>query len=88
VQGGLKNEDRLDMCHLYLSRAERETLATKMTLKIPFIQVLDEVRDFIHGSELERIHLLTKKDLYNIEKCFFVRHCQNLRILSYPIWSL
>jgi hypothetical protein len=41
-----------------------------MALKIPFTQILDEVRDSIHGSELERIHLLTKKDLYNIEKSF------------------
>jgi hypothetical protein len=59
-----------DLGHLYLTRAERETLAAKMALKIPFTQILDEVRDSIHGSELERIHLLTKKDLYNIEKSF------------------
>lgn len=59
-----------DLGHLFLKRNEREIIAAKMSLKIPFSQILDDVQDSLHNSQLERIHLLTKKDLYNIEKSF------------------
>ncbi|GFR28188.1 uncharacterized protein TNCT_489601 [Trichonephila clavata] len=39
---------------------------TKIASKIPFDEILDEIRDSVTDSKLERIHLLTK----NIENCF------------------
>lgn len=57
-----------DLGHLCLTSFERQNLARKIAAKIPFDTILDEIRDSLNGSELERIHLLTKKDLYNIEQ--------------------
>lgn len=59
-----------DIGHLNLTKLEREKLAGKIALKIPFEDILDEVRDSICDSNLKRFHLLTKKDLFNIEKSF------------------
>lgn len=59
-----------DLGHLYLSKSEKDKLACKIAAKIPFQKILDEIRESISGDKLERIHLLTKKDLYNIEQCY------------------
>lgn len=59
-----------DLGHLVLTSNEREVLANKMALQIPFPDILNEVRDSEDGSQLDRIHLLTKRDLYNIGKSF------------------
>lgn len=58
-----------DIRHLNLTKSERKELATKIASKIPFENIL-EVRDSICDLNLQRFHLLTKKDLYNIEKSF------------------
>jgi len=41
-----------------------------MSQNIPFEHVLDEIRDSISNNSLERIHLLTKKDLHNIQTSY------------------
>ncbi|GFT55346.1 uncharacterized protein TNCV_1078361 [Trichonephila clavipes] len=61
---------RNDIGHVSLTDFERQHIATKIASKIPFDEILDEIRDSVTDSKLERIHLLTKKDLYNIENCF------------------
>ncbi|GFU90973.1 uncharacterized protein TNCV_4923041 [Trichonephila clavipes] len=61
---------RNDIGHLSLTDFERQHIATKIASKITFDEILDEIRDSVTDSKLERIHLLTKKDLYNIENCF------------------
>ncbi|GFV59390.1 uncharacterized protein TNCV_4633661 [Trichonephila clavipes] len=38
--------------------------------KIPLDNILDEIRNSISDAGLERVHLLTKTDLHNIEKSF------------------
>ncbi|XP_050311335.1 uncharacterized protein LOC126746956 isoform X1 [Anthonomus grandis grandis] len=78
-----------DIGHLNLSKTERENLAVKISSKVPFEDILDEIRDSITDSELKRLHLLTKKDLYNIEACFnlcssSVRHKND--IISVESW--
>lgn len=78
-----------ELGHLWLTSKEREELANKMTLKIPFNTILDEVRDTVEGSQLERIHLLTRKDLNNIEKSFnlqstVIRHANDA--ISVEAW--
>lgn len=59
-----------DLGHLNLTELERKMLAEKIAANIPFDTILDEIRVSIMDCELERMHLLTKKDLHNIEKSF------------------
>ncbi|GFX07402.1 uncharacterized protein TNCV_504601 [Trichonephila clavipes] len=61
---------RNDIGHVSLTDFERQHIATKIASKIPFDEILDEIRDSVTDSKLERVHLLTKKVLYNIENCF------------------
>ncbi|CAG9765599.1 unnamed protein product [Ceutorhynchus assimilis] len=56
--------------HLNLTKIERESLAGKIALKIPFDEILDDIRNSICDNTLKRLHLLTKKDLFNIEFCY------------------
>nr|CAI5828068.1 unnamed protein product [Callosobruchus analis] len=59
--------------YLNLGIIKRQELAAKIALKIPFEAILDEVRESIYDGNLERSHLLTKKDLYNTERSFNAR---------------
>lgn len=63
---GHKNE----LKHLSLTLTEREELAKKIAMKIPFDDILDQIRDSIYDNSLQRIHLLNRKDLYNIETAY------------------
>lgn len=56
--------------HIVLTREERKSLAMKMASKVPFDDILDEVRESISNEQFKRIHLVTKKDLFNIEQSF------------------
>lgn len=56
-----------------LSEAEKTDIAAKIAMKIPFDKILDGVRDSINSSELERIHLITRKDLFNIEQQYSLK---------------
>lgn len=56
--------------HLPLNRCTRDDIASKISQNIPFDRILDEIRDNISNNHLERTHLLTKKDLYNIEASY------------------
>ncbi|XP_049811058.1 uncharacterized protein LOC126253607 [Schistocerca nitens] len=55
--------------HLNLTEEERNTLAVDIANKVPLQAILDIVRDTLSDSMPERIHLLTKKDLYDTEQC-------------------
>ncbi|GFT91592.1 uncharacterized protein NPIL_376591 [Nephila pilipes] len=59
-----------DLGHLFLTSDERKNIASKIAAKIPLDNILDEIRNSISDAGLERVHLLTKKDLHNIEKSF------------------
>lgn len=61
---------KTDLAHLPLSRDQRESMATDVASKVPFDAILENVRSTVSGQDLERIHLLTKQDLYNIEAEF------------------
>ncbi|KAJ8937966.1 hypothetical protein NQ314_011653 [Rhamnusium bicolor] len=61
---------RNELCHLTITKKQREVLAAKIAQKIPFNKILNEVRDSISNEKLERLHLLTRKDLLNIESSF------------------
>lgn len=57
-----------ELAHLFLTTEERASIAAKIAAKVPFDDILDEVRDNV--SNIERINLLTKKDLHNLEASF------------------
>ncbi|GFU56107.1 uncharacterized protein NPIL_452961 [Nephila pilipes] len=59
-----------DLGHLFLTADERKNIASKIAAKIPLDNILDEIRNSISDAGLERVHLLTKKDLHNIEISF------------------
>nr|CAI5859584.1 unnamed protein product [Callosobruchus analis] len=78
-----------DLGHLFLSLSEKQHIATKIASKIPFETILDDIRDSISNCQLERLHLLAKKDFYNIEQSFnlnstSVRHKKDA--ISVDIW--
>ena len=65
----------IDLGHLRLSKQQRQSIAGQLLQGVSFDSILDKIRDSI-GSSLQRIDLLTKKDLYNIERSFHLRGCQ------------
>ncbi|XP_044749811.1 uncharacterized protein LOC123310409 [Coccinella septempunctata] len=60
----------LDPGYVNLSKPNRQKIAQKIASKIPFEEILNEVRENVSDSEVSRIHLLRRKDLYNIEQSF------------------
>lgn len=79
-----------DIEHLHLSVPEKKLITTKIASKIPFDIILNEIRDSVSGSDLMRIHLLTRKDLNNIERqfnlsCSAVRHSNDA--VSVDSWA-
>lgn len=63
---GHENELR----HKRLTAVERNIIANQLKLKKPHEEILKDVRDSISNCELQRIHLLNKKDINNIERSF------------------
>ena len=57
-----------ELCHLTISPMKREELTQQLQLKIPSSVVMNNVRSSM--DDLERIHLLTNKDLHNISAAF------------------
>ncbi|XP_069676181.1 uncharacterized protein [Periplaneta americana] len=49
---------------------ERATLAGRLAEGVPLQQVLDDVKDSVAPEDIKRIHLLKRKDLWNIKRDF------------------
>lgn len=58
---------------LPLRAIDKQELASKLAAKVPFSEILDEIKDKISGDS--RLHLLTKKDLYNIQAAYSLQPC-------------
>ncbi|KAL3277347.1 hypothetical protein HHI36_012698 [Cryptolaemus montrouzieri] len=56
--------------YLYLSKDEKQKIAAQIADNIPFDDILQGVENSMSDVALERIHLLKRKDLYNISRCF------------------
>lgn len=54
---------------IQLSDSERKDLAIKIEAGIPYDKIIDEVKQSADPVDIKRIHLLTKKDLHNIQIC-------------------
>ena len=65
----------LSLGHLRLSDSERVAIAGKLADGVDFQHILDNIRDSL-GKEFQRIHLLTRKDITNIEKTFGLKVAQ------------
>ncbi|XP_044766766.1 uncharacterized protein LOC123322812 [Coccinella septempunctata] len=64
-----------DFQDLHLSKDQKESIAVKIAAGVPYRIILDEVRDSLKSdTKLERAQLISRKDLYNIAKCFQVEN--------------
>lgn len=63
-----------ELTHMTLNKEEKSQLAKKIAQKIPFNVILDEIRGSVENSNLKRVHLTNKKDLFNIEHCYQLAH--------------
>ncbi|XP_054287917.1 uncharacterized protein LOC129003643 [Macrosteles quadrilineatus] len=60
-----------DVAHVSLLEKDRASLAQKISEKIPFQAILNELREsLLLETSVGRQHLITRKDLHNIEQCF------------------
>nr|XP_023014901.1 uncharacterized protein LOC111504553 isoform X1 [Leptinotarsa decemlineata] len=73
---------KMELEKIPLSKKTQDNLAEKLKQKIPFDEVLNDVRDNVVVENLDRLHLLTRQDLFNIERKYnlskdCVRHSNN-----------
>ena len=66
---------RQDLSHICLSEYTRLSIAGQLLQGVSQQHILDNVRDKV-GEELKRIHLLTKKDIKNIERTYHINNIQ------------
>ena len=62
----------LSLGKIRLSKRDQLTIAGQIAQGVSFERILDNVRDTV-GANFNRMHLLTKKDLNNIERSFSLR---------------
>ncbi|XP_014250225.1 uncharacterized protein LOC106667071 [Cimex lectularius] len=55
-----------ELARLPLTKEERKALAEKIAQNVSFDSILNDIRESVSNENFERIHLLTKKDLFNI----------------------
>ena len=70
----------LSLGHLYLSNVIRKEIATKLSEGVTIDRILNDVCDNV-STDFKRSHILTKRDIHNIEKAFSLkgleRHTDN-----------
>ena len=58
--------------HTRLQSNQRESIAGKLAQRVKVEHILDDIRGNL-GERLERIHLITRKDIANIERAYGLR---------------
>ncbi len=78
----------LSLGHIRLTREARLAIAGQLYQGVSFDRVLDNTRDTV-GEKFERIHLVSKKDLHNIEQAFHLRGAErhSSDATSVTIWA-
>ena len=61
--------------YIRLSQSAHQYIAAQLSKGVSFDRILDDVRDSV-GLSLQRIHLLTKKDIQNIERAHNIKGIQ------------
>jgi len=59
--------------HVTLSQIERQQIAGMISAGIEFDEILDSIRDNLPQTEITRLHLLKRRDLYNISRDFHLQ---------------
>lgn len=62
----------ISMGHIRIPKADRHTIAAKLSQGVTFERILDDIRESI-GDNVKRLHLTTCKDIQNIERAFGLR---------------
>ena len=62
----------LSLGHLRLQTGQRQAIAGQLAQGVTFQHILDQIRDNV-GHRFERVHLITRKDISNIERAFGLR---------------
>ena len=65
-------DHQLRLGHLRLSKGHREYVASKLMQGVSHQHIFDQIRDGLH-EKYERIHIISMKDIRNIEKAFGLR---------------
>ena len=60
---------QLSLAHLRSQRAVRQGIVGQLAQGVSFQHILDEIRDSV-AQRFERIHLITRKDIANVERSF------------------
>ncbi|KAG5889749.1 hypothetical protein JTB14_018971 [Gonioctena quinquepunctata] len=60
----------MDLEKIPLEKSDRNLLAFKISQKIPFDEIINDIRDNFDVNNYSRLHLVTKKDLFNIEQLY------------------
>ena len=60
---------RISLGHLRIPEMDRLAIAGKLANGVDFQHILDNIRDKL-GKSYQRIHLLTRKDIINIERTY------------------
>ena len=71
---------KISLGHLRLSKQDKLSVAGQLLQGVNFDSLLDKVRDNV-GTKLQRIHLIVKKDLYNIERAFHLEDVRGTRVI-------
>jgi hypothetical protein len=58
---------KISLGHLRLSKQDRLSIAGQLLQGVNFESILDKARDNV-GTKLKRVHLIIKKDIYNVER--------------------
>ena len=66
---------RMSLAHVHLSDSDKVAIAGNLSQGVDIQHILDDVRDNI-GSKYQRLHLLIRKDIKNIEKAYCVTEHQ------------
>uniref|UniRef100_A0A1B6E200 C2H2-type domain-containing protein n=1 Tax=Clastoptera arizonana TaxID=38151 RepID=A0A1B6E200_9HEMI len=69
----------VDLRHLRLTKYDKSNIADQIARGVPREIVLDKIRASA-GSDIDRIHLVTMKDIKNIEKAFGVQSSELKRV--------
>ena len=73
--------------HLNLSIADRQQIAGKLAQGVSFDQILNNIRESVN-TKLSRIHLVTRRDILNVERAYGVRSIEKHQsdALSVDAW--
>ena len=71
-----------DIAHLHLTDKDRKMAECKIKDGVSFQCIIDDVRDNVcsnvstpqRDTIVDRVHLITRKDIQNIQRSFGIRH--------------